>query len=204
MSPQDKIDLYKQHKLDYTAQKKPVLLRIDTATYLTIEGEGEPGGAVFEDKIGALYSLAFTVKMTRKFTGKQDYAICKLEAQWWSKDERADLFSLPPSRWCWRLLIRTPHFVKLKELDRAAEVLLERGKPPSVEEVRLEKLKEGQCVQMLHVGPYDQESRTVAVMKAFAEDQGLSFKGRHHEIYLSDPRRVEPERLKTILRQPVS
>ena len=111
---------------------------------------------------------------------------------------------LPKDQWQWRLLIRTPEFVTAEELAKAVAVLREKGKGGPVQEVRLESLAEGLCVQMLHVGPYDREGETVEVMKAYAEQNSLKFHGRHHEIYLSDPRRVPPERLKTILRQPVT
>jgi hypothetical protein len=100
-------------------------------------------------------------------------------------------------------MIRTPEFVSGDELKKAVCVLLKKGKEPEVSQVELESMTEGQCVQMLHVGPYEKESETIGQMKAFAEDQGYKFSGRHHEICLSDPRRVPPERLKTILRTPV-
>jgi hypothetical protein len=100
-------------------------------------------------------------------------------------------------------LIRTPEFVRAAEIKKAAAVLLEKGKPADVKEVKLEPLAEGRCVQMLHVGPYDKEPETVSAMQAFAESKGLALHGLHHEIYISDPRRVPPERLKTILRHPV-
>ncbi len=199
----EKVDLYKLHKLDYTAKKTPVLLDVAEATYLSIDGRGEPGGTVFTDKIGALYGVAFTVKMTRKFAGQQDYAVCKLEAQWWADGGEPCFARVSKDQWCWKLLIRTPDFVKADELSKAVAVLLKRGKTQSVQEVRLETLTEGKCVQMLHVGPYDREPETIAVMKAFAEKKGFQFHGRHHEIYLSDPRRVPAEKLKTILRVPV-
>ena len=99
-------------------------------------------------------------------------------------------------------MIRTPDFVSRDELKTAVSVLLEKGKEPEVSQVGFETLTEGQCVQVLHVGPYEKEGETIAQMKAFAGDQGLTFSGYHHEIYLSDPRRVPPERLKTILRIP--
>jgi hypothetical protein len=199
---QGKIDLYKQHKLEYAAAKKPALVEIKPAVYLAIEGQGEPGGEQFKASIGALYGAAFTIKMTRKFGGEQDYGICKLEGQWWS-DSGPDLSKAPKDQWHWKLLIRTPGFVTEEELRKAAAVLIKRGKGKEVEQVRLESLAEGTCVQMLHVGPYDQECVTIARMKEFAADKQLEFHGRHHEIYLSDPRRVAPERLKTVLRCPV-
>jgi hypothetical protein len=203
MKTQDKIDLYKLHKDDYVAPKKPVLLAIKKATYLAIDGQGEPGGEAFSERIGALYGIAFTVKMTRKFGGQQDYAVCKLEAQWWAEGEE-NFSRAPKNRWCWKLLIRTPEFVRDAELEKAVAAILKKGKVSPVKEVRLESFVEGQCVQMLHVGPYDREHETIALMQAHAESKGLRFGGRHHEIYLSDPRRVPPERLKTILRQPIA
>jgi hypothetical protein len=141
--------------------------------------------------------------MTRKFAGEQDYSVCKLEGQWWA-DDRDDFSRIPKEKWRWKLLIRTPGFVKPDELVKAIAALVKRGKSPSVREVRLESLTEGLCVQMLHVGPYERECETITLMKAHAGKNGLSFHGRHHEIYLSDPRRVPTERLKTILRHPLS
>jgi hypothetical protein len=203
MKTPEKIDLYKLHKDDYVSPKKPVLLHVETATYLAITGQGAPDGVVFSDKIGALYGAAFTIKMTRKFAGLQDYAICKLEGQYWCGECGADFARVPKDQWCWHLLIRTPEFVTQDELDQAVASLLKKGKSPAVRDVRLESLSEGQCVQMLHVGPYEREPESIALMKAHVEKSGLVFHGRHHEIYLSDPRRVAPERLKTILRIPV-
>ena len=203
MKTQEKIDLYKLHKDEYAAPKKPVLVELQPASYLAISGQGAPGSEVFTLAIGALYGMAFTIKMTRKFAGDQDYTVCKLEGQWWS--EAAPCFTqLPQEQWQWVLLIRTPDFITHKDLDAAVSVLLRRGKGAEVNRVQLERLDEGKCVQMLHIGPYDQEGRTVALMQAFAEKQQLRFHGRHHEIYLSDPRRVAPEKLKTILRHPVT
>ncbi|MEK7675500.1 MAG: GyrI-like domain-containing protein [Verrucomicrobiota bacterium] len=204
MKTNEKIDLYKLHKQEYAASRKPALVNVKEAAYLAVTGQGEPGGAAFTDKIGALCGVAYTVKMTRKFAGQQDYAVCKLEGQWWCGDAEGDFTNIPKDQWRWKLLIRTPTFIQEEELGQAMAVLLKRGKNQSVQEVALESLSEGLCVQMLHVGPYDREPETIAVMRAFAEKNGLKFHGRHHEIYLSDPRRVPPERLKTILRLPVT
>jgi hypothetical protein len=202
MAANDKIDLYKQHKDQYVLAKKPVLVTMDEATYLTVSGRGAPGGPEFTERIGALYGVAFTVKMTRKFAGLQDYVVSKLEAQWWLDGESCDFANAPKERWNWRLMIRTPDIVTQKELDDAARKLIEKGKAPCADQVKLETITEGLCVQMLHVGPYDQERRSISAMQAFAERQGLTLHGCHHEIYLSDPRRIAPEKLKTILRLP--
>jgi hypothetical protein len=203
MKTQEKIDLFKLCKKEYSMSRKPVLIEMKPAVYLAIEGRGQPGGEDFKRRIGALYGIAFTVKMTRKFGGGQDYAISKLEAQWWGKDGEEDFVGLAKESLCWKLLIRTPEFVTANEVERAAEVLKEKGKAEPVQEVGLEKLGKGFCVQMLHVGPYDEEERSLAVMRSYAEVNGYEMHGRHHEVYISDPRRVEPGKLKTILRRPV-
>jgi hypothetical protein len=202
MKSQPKLDLYKLHKAEYVATRKPVLVELKPASYLAVSGQGAPGGDLFTASIGALYGMAFTIKMTRKFAGLQDYAVCKLEGLWWS-ESAANFAKLPKDQWLWKMLIRTPDFIKDDDLRQSVAVLLKRGKGEDVKRVRLESLAEGRCVQMLHVGPYEKEGETVAVMKALAEKQQLVFSGKHHEIYLSDPRRVPPERLKTIVRQPV-
>jgi hypothetical protein len=202
MTTDNKIDLCKQHKDEYATPKSPVLVTVGGAMYLAITGRGEPGGPQFTDKVGALYGVAYTVKMTRKFAGLQDYVVCKLEGQWWVDGPQQDFAHVPRDQWNWRLMIRTPEIVTAAELKRAAATLIEKGKAPSAGQVRLESFTEGLCVQMLHVGPYDREGETIARMKTFAEEKGLEFHGRHHEIYLSDPRRVAPEKLKTILRIP--
>ena len=168
------------------------------AQYLAIEGRGAPGNVRFQACIGALYGMAFTIKMTHKFAGKQDYAVCKLEGQYFG-----DLAGAAKEDWKWKLMIRTPDFIGEKEKAAAVATLLKRNKSPEFKEVRLETIEEGDCVQMLHVGPYDKEHETIEVMRRFAEGKGLRLAGPHHEIYLSDPRRVPAERLKTILRQPV-
>ena len=101
------------------------------------------------------------------------------------------------------MIIRTPDFVTRKDVKAAADELIAKGKDPAVRDVTLETLDEGLCVQVLHVGPYAEEAATIELMKVLVKAEGLSFRGLHHEIYLSDPRRVAPERLRTILRQPV-
>jgi hypothetical protein len=203
MAQDDKIDLFKQlRKTEYAQPKKPMLVDVKKGVYLTIDGKGEPGGSEFAAKVGALYSVAYTVKMTRKFDGRQDYVIAKLEAQWWS-EEGPDLESVPKDQWRWKLMIRTPEIVDRGELKRAAKTLREKGKAAEADQVKLESICEKTCVQMLHVGPYDRECETISEMLQFAEQEGYRGHGRHHEIYLSDPRRVPPDRLRTILRMPV-
>jgi len=200
-APIAKLDLYQINQADYATPRKPVLLRIAKAGYLGIAGRGAPGGEGFEQAVGALYSVAFTIKMASKFGGR-DYGVCKLEGLWWV-DSGHSFINEPKDQWSWRLLIRTPDFIGKRELEAARKQLAEKGKAPLFKEVEFTTLHENQCVQMLHTGPYDREPETVARMQAFAAEQGYRFDGLHHEIYLSDPRRVAPEKLRTILRIPV-
>ncbi len=193
----ERIDLFKLHKDEYAAPKEPALLTIKPAKYLSIEGGGKPGGAEFQAQIGALYGVAYTIKMTRKFAGREpDYKVPPLEGLYWNIDAAAGTMS-------WKLLVRVPGFIGPRDLKNAAASLREKGKDGPFGDVRLETVKEGRCVQLLHVGPYTEEAPAIARMQAFAESQGLRPRGEHHEIYLNDPRRVAPAKLKTILRQPV-
>ena len=201
MAKATKFDIYQAHKADYVTPQKPALVEMKPAKYLAIAGQGAPEGKVFQAKISALYNVAFTVKMTRKFAGR-DYTVSKMEGLWWANSGKSCL-EVSPKDWNWKLMIRTPDFITQKDVDSAIAKLREKGKPAEVSEVKLETLDEGLCVQVLHVGPYDAEAPTIAQMEAFVGEKGLRFHGLHHEIYLSDPRRVAPARLRTILRHPV-
>src|SRR5512133_1910434 len=111
-SKDGKLDLYKAHKQDYATPRQPCLLEIGSAKYLAVAGRGAPGGEEFMARIGALYSMAFTVKMMRKFAGRGDYKVCALEAFWWADGCGGNFSALPKEQWCWQLLIRTPEFIR--------------------------------------------------------------------------------------------
>jgi hypothetical protein len=185
----EKLDLYREHAADYAARRDPAIVNIARCQYLAIDGSGTPGGPEFQACVGAIYNVAFTIKMARKVAGR-DYGVCKLEGLW-------------PDATTWSLLIRTPDYVTKESLDTAIAKLIRKGKTVPVEAVRLLPLKEGWCVQALHLGPYSQESASMEKMSECAARAGMEFHGTMHEIYLSDPRRVVPEKLRTILRQPV-
>jgi hypothetical protein len=202
MKTDEKIDLYKLHSADYVAPRKPAIVDMGSATYLGILGRGKPGGPEFQAKLGALYNVAFTIKMASKASGR-DYAVCKLEGLWWGDNLKPDFTVEPRGAWNWKLIIRVPEFINKSVLAEAIRKLKAAGKPPEVADVRLESLEEARCVQMLHVGPYESEAKTIEVMKQFAGNQGYKLKGLHHEIYLSDPRRVDAARLRTIIRYPL-
>jgi len=202
MPAAQKLDLYKLHKAEYVTPKKPELIQTKPAKYLTITGRGAPGGDAFQRSIGALYAAAYTLKMAKKFAG-EDYKVTNLEGLWWGEKENEDFSAQPPDTWNWKLLIRVPDFIVAQDLKQTIKTLKEKGKAPEASDVKLETIKEGQCAQVLHVGPYSAERETIAQMIALAQEKGFACRGPHHEIYLSDPRRVPPERLRTILRLPV-
>jgi hypothetical protein len=204
MPAEEKLDLYKQNKAEYVTPKKPTLITTRKAQYLAILGSGKPGSEEYQNRIGALYGMAFTIKMTRKSEGKGDYAVSKLEGQyWWDPPCDDPLSGGPPDELQWRLLIRTPDYVTKQDLKDAVAKLVEKKGVAEAGDVELVSLAEGKCVQMLHVGPYGEERGTVEQMLEFAKANELEMNGHHHEIYLSDPRRVAPEKLRTILRLPV-
>ena len=199
----EKVDLFKLHKDEYVKPKKPKLIDVGKAKYLLVDGTGAPGEEVFQERIGALYGMAYTMKFTSKFAGR-DYAVGKLEALYGIDGQGPDLESIPRDEWRWRMLIRVPEFITKKDLDAARRMLREKGKEGDFDAVRLETVVEGRCVQVLHVGPYEAMQSTGEAIDAFCEEQGLKPRLWQHQIYLSDPRRMAPEKLKTILRHPVS
>ena len=198
--PAKKLDLYAKHKNEYVAGKLPAMVRVGPARYLAITGKGMPGGPEFSRAVGALYNVAFAIKMARKFAG-QDYTVTKLEGLWWREDGKEADGSM--EGWSWQLLIRVPTFINAREVRSIIASLIEKGTDDAVRRVELVDLREGECVQILHTGPYTEERDSIEKMRNFAAQLKRKFTGRHHEIYLSDPRRVKPEKLRTILRQPV-
>jgi hypothetical protein len=195
-----KLDLYRRSKAEYVAPKNPTLLRIGPARYLTVSGHGDPNGPGFGAAVGALYGVAFTIKMAKKAANK-DYVVAKLEGLWWGGKRGKLLIDSPRGTWRWKVLIRVPTYVTTSDLARAKRELVRRGRSGGT--VRLEALREGRVVQLLHIGPYDREHESLGRMEEFARANRVRFTGRHHEIYLSDPRRVAPAKLRTILRRPV-
>jgi len=197
-----KLDLFELHKEEYRATGEPRLVETGPALYLAIEGRGEPAGEQFTARLEALFAVAYGIKMAKKRAG-QDYKVAKLEGLWWGSRGPGDFSQDPKDEWNWKLIIRTPDFVSQDDLMTTVATLLEKGKGHDVKRVALETIDEGRCAQILHTGSYAEERPAIEKLNHLAQEQGLSFHGFHHEIYLSDFRRVPPERLKTILRMPV-
>ena len=205
----EKLNLTKKYKDYYSAKVRPELVTVEEAFFLSITGKGDPSGTMYREKISALYSTAYTIKFACKAIGK-DFVVAKLEGLW-SFDEKefgkygmseAPL-KIPRSEWNYRMMIRLPDYVTDKEINQAIETVIQKKGLPFVKDIEGYLMNEGRVVQMLHVGPFDQEPVSLEEMRQFMEAKGLKRNGLHHEIYLSDLNKTSPEKLKTILREPV-
>ena len=196
-----KIDLAKEDKNYFTAKTIPQISEFPKLSYLAIEGRGEPAGKAFTKAVQALYPLAYGIKGLCKKEGK-DFAVAKLEGLWWVKSDKPAL-EVPRAEWYWKLLIRLPDFVTSEIVDEAKREVMKKKGIELVKELKFEKITEGKCIQVLHTGPYSTEPETIEKMRKMMKENKLTENGYHHEIYLSDPRKTPPQKMKTILRQPV-
>jgi hypothetical protein len=167
-----------------------------------LEGKGEPGDEEFVQAVRALYPLAYGVKKLYKLENR-DFAVPSLEGLWWVDGKRPAV-EVPRNRWKWKLMIRMPDFVVKTTVESAKTMVAETKKNELILKVAFETMEEGQCVQALHVGLYAGEPTTIASLVRFAAEQKRKIAGLHHEIYLSDPSKTAAEKMKTIIRYPVS
>lgn len=187
------------------ATTEPSLVEVPPITFLMIDGRGDPNRVPeYPLALEALYALAYGIKFARKRRDAAlDFKVPALEGLWWADDMAA--FSLHDREpWRWTMLIAVPETVAPADLATAADEALRKGKTAAVQQVRLERYHEGLCAQVLHLGPYSAEAPTIERLHAFIAARGHAPGGKHHEIYLGDPRRTAPEKLKTIIRQPVA
>lgn len=204
----EKLDLVKKYKSYYSAASRPEIVDIGPARYLSLTGAGDPSGEEFAANVGALYPVAYAIKFRCKARGN-DFTVAKLEGQWWfdmaaypGLTMASAPAKVPRSEWQYRLLIRLPEFVTEADISEGVAAALKKG-VEKAKDVQLFGMHEGKSLQMLHKGPFSRESETLQVMHDFMVSQNLAHNGLHHEIYLSDTRKTAPEKLKTILREPV-
>jgi len=204
-----KRDLRKQFKEFYVPSAKKVeVVDVPEFSFAMIDGQIEPGRTVetsqeFQNAMMALYGVSYTLKFMSKLRKKKpiDYTVMGLEGLWWVDSGEFDFNK--KEQWRWTMMIMQPEHITLKMYQEALQQLRKKKPNPALDRVRLERFREGLSMQIMHVGPYADEPRTIEKMKAFARENGYSVRGKHHEIYLSDPRRAKPEKLKTVLRQPI-
>jgi hypothetical protein len=200
----EKIDLRKKYHDLYSPSKKEFsLIEVPPLQYLMLDGSGDPATSQrYADSIQTLYSLSYTLKFMLKKTRALDYTVMALEGLWWMPDMNE--FSLANrSRWLWTSMMLQPEFISTADFEDARRQVIAKGKAPLAGEVRLERYDEGLAAQIMYFGAYADEAPVIAAMHAFIAENGYERNLKHHEIYLSDARRVAPEKNRTILRQPV-
>ena len=204
-------DYKKEYKEFYMPKAKPEIVEIPAMNYLAVRGSGDPNpeDSDYKKAIGLLYSIAFTIKMSKKsghqIDGFFDYVVPPLEGFW----QQEGITGMDYSRkdaYQWISVIRLPDFVREEDFQWAVQEA-ERKKQQDFSRVEFLRVEEGLCVQCMHIGPYDDEPATVALMDAYIAEKGyvndINEKRMHHEIYLSDARRTAPEKLRTVIRHPI-
>ena len=204
-------DFKKEYREFYLPKAKPEIIRIPSMNFIAVDGSGDPNeeGGEYKEAVGLLYAVAYTIKMSKKgshqIEGYFDYVVPPLEG-FWRQDGVNGIDYNHKEKFRWISVIRVPDFVSRNDFEWALKEAEEKKKQ-DFSKVKLMSFEEGLTVQCMHYGPFDDEPATVAMMNEFIESQGyvsdFSDERMHHEIYLSDPRRTAPEKLKTVIRHPV-
>lgn len=204
-------DFKKEYKEFYMPKDKPEIVTVPSANYIAVRGKGNPNdeGGEYKKAVGILYAVAYTIKMSYKGTYKIDgffeYVVPPLEGFWWQENVEGVDYS-DKSNFNWISVIRLPDFVKKEDFDWAVQEATQK-KMLDCSSAEYLTINEGLCVQIMHIGEYDNEPASVAVMDEYISAKGyendFSNSRFHHEIYLSDPRKTEPARWKTVIRHPI-
>ncbi len=209
----DKLDYKKEYKELYSPKKKPDVIDVPEMVFITVDGKGDPNTcAAYKNAMEVLYGLSYSVKMS-KMNGTQpegyfEYVVPPLEGLWWGEGEYFDgVHITDKNRFCWTSMIRQPEFVTQDVFEQAKAALAKKKPELDLSTARLVKYVEGLCAQIMHTGPYDDEPATIEILEKFITEAGyqndISDFRKHHEIYLGDPRKTAPEKLKTVIRHPI-
>lgn len=208
-----KLDYKKEYKDLYLPKKKPSVIDVPQMVFIMSDGEGDPNtSASYKNAMEVLYGLSYSIKMSKMNSiqpeGYFEYVVPPLEGLWWIEGDAFDgRRILDKKQFRFTSMIRQPEFVTQEVFEAAKEVLLKKKPEIDFSTTRLETFKEGLCCQIMHHGPYDDEPETVAELNQFIMEHGyvcdISESRWHHEIYLGDPRKTAPERLRTVIRHPV-
>jgi hypothetical protein len=199
-----KTDFKKTLKHLYNPPRRFTVVEVPAMQFLMVDGHGDPNTAqAYKDAVEALYAVAYKVKFASKRALDHDYTVPPLEGLWWAED-MITFVSRDKSEWDWTMMIMQPDWISREMVEEAVRQVAKSKELPALPKLRMESYDEGLAVQIMHVGSYDDEAPTIARLhNEFLPQNGFSEAGKHHEIYLSDPRRTAPEKLKTVLRQPV-
>lgn len=200
-----KYEWRKKEKEYYIPKEKPQLVEVSEFKFFTIQGEGNPNSEEFSQAIGVLYSLSYAIRMMPKNginpDGYFEYTVYPLEGTWDLKEEARGKEILDKDKLIYTIMIRQPEFVTDEVVKTAMEIVKKKKPHPLLDKIKFESIKDGLSVQMLHVGSYDDEPKTFSVMQQFCDENNLKLKTKvHREIYLSDFRKTEESKLKTVLR----
>jgi hypothetical protein len=200
-----KVDL-KQQISSYKAKRGEFsIVDVPSLQYLMIDGDSGPDSDAYMSAIQTLYPVAYKLKFSSKQDLDKDYVVPPLESLWWAEDFSVFTTNYDKSQWLWTAMILTPEWITKTMFREALAGVSAKTNPEVLKKLRLEKLSEGRCVQTLHVGSFEDEGPVLKIMhEQFIPENGLTMRGRHHEIYFSDFRRTPAEKLRTILRQPVA
>ena len=200
------VDFKKQIAPFYGAKREPKVVRIPSFKYLMISGRGHPAkDREFQVAIQALYTLAYTLKFSGKPGSRQRaMPVPPLDGLFWIAGRKGFPSNAPRAAWRWQAMLAVPGFITQAMLAKARKAAMAKKELPALRQVRLVRWKEGLCAQVLHIGAYSAERPTIRRLHEFIQEQGYRPTGRHHEIYLSDPNRTSPKKLKTIIRQPMA
>ncbi len=183
--------------------KQPQIITIPPINFLMIDGHGDPNTSPdYSAAISALYTLAYTLKFDLKKSGTPEFKVFPLEGLWWA-DNMDTFITGEKSAWDWTMMIGQPDWVTREHFVQAKTKAAAKIAKPVLDKVRFDTYDEGLSVQMMHIGPYSAEGPNIARIHAFAREQGYELSGKHHEIYMGNPQRSAPEKLKTIIRQPI-
>jgi hypothetical protein len=188
----------------YSPPRTPVLVSVPPMNFLMVDGMGDPISAPeYTQAVEALYSVAYTLKFALKKAGGPEFGVMPLQGLWWAEDMNA-FVDADRAAWQWTMMIGQPEFVTQEQVSAAVAETGHKKELPALPRLRFERFDEGLCAQVMHTGPYAAEGPTIAALHAFIAQQGGALRGKHHEIYLSDPNRSAPEKMKTIIRQPLA
>ncbi len=189
----------------YEATQEPSIIDVTEAHYFMVDGKGDPNTpGLLDEVMTLLYGVSYTLKMKilKIIAPEKDYVVPPSEGLWWIDGITG--WSMEREKWIWTIMIRIPNHVTGDEIKQALELFKKTKNPSGFDRLYVKSIKEGQCAQVLHIGPYIHEKETIEKLHTYINQRGYEFSGKHHEIYLSDPRKVVPEKLKTIIREPIA
>lgn len=200
----EKLDMKKAHKEFYApGDKEPVYVSVPSLKFLMVDGQGDPGTSqMYTEAIQALYGLAYKMKFAEKKQTGRDYVVMPLEGLWWA-DNMDAFMEARRDEWKWTAMIAQPDFITEDMMSTGKEAAAKNKDQPILGAVHLEVFTEGPAAQIMHIGPYAGEAPTIEKLHTWIDDNGWLKSGKHHEIYISDPNRTAPEKMKTVIRQPV-